>query len=222
MPLDRFSNIENAREDIIMTDKIILHTPLAISLFHGSSENKQRIGVRQYAHLISKICEASKADDPYADWYLLKSYNEMNKAKIFFKSIEQQCQAKLKTVRGVELNLVSNPTSVPLIFRTSFAFMAAYLLADLDYVTRQLMTLRKKGLYLDEPVTFDALTKQFRSFISVAMGWKETGITRKDIKEKSENFLKLENDLKNFGDLPDEVMNKEIKFEFLPNYKLKK
>ncbi len=177
-----------------MTDKIILHTPLAIALFNGSWKNINRTGVRQYAHLISDVVEASKADDPYADWYLLKSYNEMNKAKYSFKDLENQYQAKLKALRGIELNLISNPTAIPLIFRTSFAFMAAYLLADLDYVLRLLMTLRKKGICLDAPVTFDLLTKQFRSFIYAVTDWKQTGITRKDIKEKTDVFLTLEND----------------------------
>lgn len=203
-----------------MTDKIILHTPLAIALFHGSWKNINRVGVRQYAHFLSDVCEASKADDPYADWFLLQSFNEMNKIKFFLKDLENRCHAKLKTVRGVELSLISNPITIPLIFRTPFSFMAAYLLADLDYVIRQLMTLRKKGISLDEGITFDQLATQFRSCIHSAMKWKKTGITRKDIKEKTDHYLKLENDLKEFDRLPDEVLNKEIRFEFLPNFQV--
>lgn len=194
---------------------IVLHTRIAQSLFNGSWK-LGKMGLLQFARVVSALWDAARKDDPYAEWYLLKTYQALFDARKQIKAMEEVLATYFNTIRGVEVNTVisSNPINHPLTFATPFGFMGAYLLADVDYVLRQLLTLERIGIPVDsESTSIKQVIKHIQAAFSEPRHWRRTGITRQDIEENNE---KAKNVTEKFGKVPDSVLHKKIAFAFLP------
>jgi integrating conjugative element protein (TIGR03761 family) len=198
--------------------QLILHTKVAQVLFDGEWKSG-RMGLLQFAKLMTTLWKSSKHDDPYAEWYLLKTYESLQNARDKLKHYEITLQQQLNNLRGFEVELMTNPTPLkhPLRFVTPFAFMAAMLIEQLDYVNRQLFTLHRMGLLADENLMPAHLMREVQAVFRLPKEWKYTGITRKDILEGNQ---KAEQAKKLLGDVPLAILNKEIQFAFLPKSKM--
>lgn len=193
---------------------LVLHTQLAQKLFYGKLKNKQ-IGLMQFASMVRQLWIAVKGDDPYADLQLLRTYENLEKAKAQLKEHETAIQKQINNMRGFEIELMSNPTPLraPLLFGTPYAFMAAMLLEQVDHLERQLITLHHLGLLSLEKLSASHLFIAVQAIFTTPTQWKYTGITRKDILEKNQ---KAEEVKKILGEVPTAILNREIQFAFLP------
>jgi integrating conjugative element protein (TIGR03761 family) len=194
--------------------KLILHTELAKVVFNGTW-NQGRIGLIQFASVMRLMWRAAREDDPYAEWFLLKIYDAIEKAKKQIKHYESLLQQQMSQMRGFKIDLFKNPEPIQqsLRFATPFAFMGAMLLEHFDYVNRQLYTLQRVGLLAKNNLVPAHLLKEVQKVFVLSMGWKYTGVTRQDMLE---NNPKAKKAIELFGELPAGVLNKEIKFAFLP------
>jgi integrating conjugative element protein (TIGR03761 family) len=198
--------------------KIVLHTRIVQSLFNGSWK-RGRMGLLQFAKTISALWQAAKEDDPYAEWYLLKTYQALFDARNHLKSMEDVISNCLNTLRGVEVRPFEciTPITYPLNFSTPFGYMGAYLIADADFVLRQLLTLERVGIPLPEhEISFKSIVRYVQEAFAVPRDWARTGIKRKDIREQNDKFKMV---TEKFGILPESVMEKRISFAFLPKTK---
>src|SRR5262249_50929173 len=163
---------------------LTLHTKGAYSLFNGSWEY-HRMGLLQFARLMHKLCLAARQDDPYAEMFLLKTYDNILAMKQRIKSIETHCEQALKAIKGFEITVFSNPKvhKMPLNFRTSFAYLGANLLTDLDYTLRQAHTLKQVGILLPKDKLPTFLIPEMHRLFASSRKWHYSGITRKDIFE---------------------------------------
>lgn len=193
---------------------ITLHTNIAQSLFKGSWR-PGKMGLLQFSSAIIHIWNAARNDDPYADWYLLKTYQALCDARENLNVIEAQLTPYLNNLRGITIGSCSSvkPIQHPLQFSTPFGFMGAYLIADFDYVLRQHLMLERLGIPLKEDITIKRLVELVQKVFSVPRGWQQTGVTRKDVLEST---LKAVHAKEKLGEIPPAILNKEIKFAFLP------
>ncbi len=195
---------------------ICLQTRLAQSLFSGVWKDG-RMGLIQFYILTTSLWKAVKEDDPYAEWFLLKTYQALDEAKSEIKSIEMKLADKLNSVRGIVINesINANPVYKQLVFSNPFGYMGAYLIADIDFVFRQLVTMRKIGISNQEYESLvDKLNGVIQDVFLISKKWHATGVTREDIRVNSQKSQKAKSLM---GELPESVLNKKIKFEFLPN-----
>lgn len=207
--------VQAEKPNLLLTadNEFILHTNIAKSLFNGNWRHGT-MGLLQFATLMSELWKASKADDPYAEQYLLKTYDALEEAKSKLKEQEAILQQQLNNLRGFRVDLYHNtsPFSYQLQFATPFPFLAAMLIEHVDYVNRQLFTLNRFGLIPEKEVSPSELMREIQAVFNVPKSWKHTGVTRKDILEgnqKSKIAQKL------LGELSPTVLRKEIKFRFL-------
>jgi integrating conjugative element protein (TIGR03761 family) len=197
-----------------------LHTKTAINLVHGHWK-PGRLGLFQFVKVITQLWRAVKEDDVYAEWYLMQIYEAIEKTREEFKQYEEELKSKMGTMRGFQLDLFSNPDpfKIPLKFSIPFGFMAAYLVENVDYLTRQTFTLNRLGVLINKNTTSSALSGKVQKIFSIPMKWHYTGVTRKDIEEKNQKAQKAEQMLRD--KIPTKLfkalLNKEIKFRFLPN-----
>ena len=196
---------------------ISLHTRIAQSLFNGSWR-LGKMGLLQFSTVIVNLWNAAKNDDPYADWYLLKTYQSLFEARENLKLIETQLMPYLNNLRGITIGscISTQPVQHPLQFSTPFGFMGAYLIADFDHVLRQHLMLERIGIPLKENITIKSLVEFVQEAFSVPRRWRQTGVTRQDIRE---NSIKATHAKEILGEVPISVLNKEIKFSFLPKHK---
>lgn len=194
--------------------QLVLHTDIAEGFFKGSWQTKN-IGLRQFAVITKALWRAARNDDPYAEWHLMKIYDRMLAVQEALKNFEQLCQEKITQKRGLEVVVFSNPKPlhIPLHFSTPFGYMAAQVLADLDYAMRQAYTLKKLGVLLEGEQLPAKLMRKLASFFGQGREWKSTGVTRNDIATNSA-VAELAKQL--MGQVPDVILKRKLRLGLLP------
>lgn len=199
----------------INSHMIILHTSSALSLWQGDWKFG-KMGMVQFAMSTTNLIEAIKNDDPYAELYFLKTYNEMIKAQQSISGMEKMAQALLSEIRGVIVSLWSNEKAVhhPMRFSRFANYAARCLIADVDYVVRQMITLDNLGMiYNREKLSIIKIKEIVQQVFAIPLYWHKTGVTRKDVREKND---KAKAAAAVFDELPPAVLNEEIDFCFSP------
>lgn len=192
---------------------LVLHTRAVQSLCKGS-RRESVTGLLAFASWMQRLWQAVKQDDPYAEWYILKLYDQLNQIRDAIKAVEMHGQQQLSKLRGLEVQLFTHtdPLKVPLRFGSPFSYMAAYVLGDLDYALRQTFTLERLGIVLDPHHDARKFFPEFRKFFGLARQWKATAVTRQDIIDNTEKAKKAQLLM---GDVPLPILNKQIKLKFL-------
>jgi hypothetical protein len=121
----------------------------------------------------------------------------------------------MSSLRGFKIDMMTNqnPLNYSLQFSTPFSFMAATLVENVDFLNRQIFTLYRMGVIPKENLIQKDLIRQIQNVFSLPRKWRYTGVTRRDILEKNQK-AKLAEEL--LGEIPNAVLNQEIKFTFLP------
>jgi len=192
-----------------------LHTIRARALFNGSWKHG-KMGLLQFAKVMSILWKAARQDDPYAEWYLLKVYQALHEAREKLKGMEKQLEPLLNQIRGIEVStsLSAHPATYPLKFATPFAYMGAYLITEFDFVLRQVLTLEKIGIMApQQDMSIKSMVQLIQTVFALSREWKQTGVKRQDIIDKTPA---AEEARLRFGELPESVLNKKIDFAFLP------
>lgn len=198
--------------------EITLHTRIAQSMFRYSWQHG-KIGLLQFAKIMTTLWHAAKEGDPYAEWYLLRTYDALFNEREKIKQIEQKLTQSLADIRGIKISLPvsSHPVCYPLRFATPFGFMGAYFLADVDYVFRQILTMERIGIPVQgTESSIPGITSTIQGVFAVPRQWQRTGVTRQGIHENNEQYQQAKALL---GEIPNAVLKKEIDFSFFPRMK---
>jgi integrating conjugative element protein (TIGR03761 family) len=194
-------------------DKIILHTSFAKSLFIGSHKIG-KLGLIQFANVINTLCKAERNDDPYAALYLLKTYKAIHAAREKIKLIELECCKALDNLRGFEISIYhkKNPTKLPLKFSNKFSYAASPMLIDIDYVSRLTLTLNRIGMAVPNGADPVSLNNIIQEVFNLPNEWRDLNIQRQDILDDNE---KAQQARALWGEIPLQLLDKEIEFSFL-------
>lgn len=198
----------------------VLHTDAAQSLFLGRWNDKPwkngRLGLVQFAGLMTRIWKAYyRQDDPYAHLYIIKTYEAITATQEKFINYEKTLQHQLDNIRGFSFSLYRHPSPEKLAIRfaTRFGYWGAVLVENMDYVNRLLFTFNKRGLTPELDLTTKQLLREVNDVFNIPTHWRPNELTRKDF---FENNQKAQEAKKLFGNIPSEVLNKEITLKFLP------
>ncbi len=123
----------------------------------------------------------------------------------------------LEGMDGIEIDVACSltPIEVPLQFSNPYGYMAAYLIADYDALTRTVLTARHFGL-MDRNSSEEILKKTGRairrSFNDVGL-WKYTGVVRKDFDPINQNAERAKELM---GEIPDEIVSGALRAKIAP------
>jgi integrating conjugative element protein (TIGR03761 family) len=133
------------------------------------------------------------------------------------QQVENEYKKYLTSESGVELEPLvdEEPLSIPLHFHTPYGFMGAYLLADFDRFIRLMISIRHYALMSDKEIltVVHDLNRKVRRALSEPLQWKSTGVTREDIKLKTD---KAGLALAAMGRISEAVLSKKIAPPFSP------
>jgi integrating conjugative element protein (TIGR03761 family) len=190
---------------------------------HGTLTLKTRLaqryflGLLPFASQMNAIYQASRLDDPYADFYLMKIENALIKTQECLREQSQLYQQQLSNLAGLQMQLADTdrPLSVPIYFATPYAHFATRLLVELDALARCVISLNKLGLPLEKPLSelLRGLGKSFRSTLGKCNGWQHTGITRQDVVENTPLAIDAK---QRMGKLDPRIMNKSLRAKLAP------
>jgi hypothetical protein len=176
-----------------MQPELLLYTRLAQSLFKGSWRHG-KMGLLQFAHLMAILSKAAKENDAHASECILKTEQTLVETREKLKSIEQALTHQLTSQRGIQVNIASSdePLCFTLKFSTRFGFMGAYLLADADYILRQIRMAKRMGLLLPEEITVNTVVTYLRDVFAMPRHGNPKNIT---LQTQSENEKSVEQSL---------------------------
>lgn len=197
-----------------------IQTRQAQRLVYGrmASEGKHEIvGLLRFAAMLRPIWSASMADDPYADWWLVKIERELTQARDQLKHMENTVEQHLADAPAVNVVVAQSlsPARLELNFSNPYAFHGAYLLADYDALVRAVLTARHVGL-MDSRTSEKLLAeggRYLRAAYDTGKGYRYMGIKRADLVQGTAKARKA---VETLGELPQPVISGELRATYAP------
>ncbi|MGH8491049.1 MAG: AcaB family transcriptional regulator [Gammaproteobacteria bacterium] len=128
---------------------LTLQSRQAQQVFTGRKATPEKpyiLGLTRFSAILSQLQVCVDADDPYADWWLIKVEEALQQAAREVKVLlRQRVEQQLSSTPGMEVKIAESlhAIRVPLKFRNPFAYSAARILADVDTLVRAVLTPRK-------------------------------------------------------------------------------
>lgn len=215
---------------VTFTAKLEVHTRNAQRLVYGRKEDKQRnlhsiIGMYRFATNVGNICDASSANDPYADRCLLAIEQKYDLAT---EALTNEVEFLKDILDGYQNISISDPgSSKPVVaelsFRTPYAHLAAKLITNFDAVIGLALVARDTASIGAED--FSRINKRcgnkVRSTMHEVFNYRATGVTRDDFAAKNQSALraieKYEAVAKGYSILSPELLDGTKRPKFAPH-----
>lgn len=200
---------------------LIVQTRQAQQLILGRRFEKDAPGITgmmRFATLVRSIWGGARADDPFADWWLVRVHDAIEESERELLALKQHVALVLKRMPGITVNVAQSlePLVVPLTFSNPYAFRGAYLLAQYDEVVRGILTARHVALAdRDSAITLlgEAARHTRRAYLS-ALGYEFLGITRDDVRLMTARGIAAQSKM---GAVPKDVLDGRLKAPHAPN-----
>jgi len=188
---------------------LTLQTYQALRLVKGRAYTARKpaiIGLLPFANLLRPIWHGARADDPFADWWLLKVHDALESAWLVLDGAQQEVAAQLQTLEAIEVKLPASlkPVRVVLNFSNPYAFRGAHLISGYDGLVRAALSARHVGILSGEEaerVLREGGRPIRRAFLS-PLGYRSTGVTRQDLKAGTAKAQEAQNAM---GEVPHDV-----------------
>lgn len=137
-------------------DELVLHTKEAFQLFTGRATDPDNpkapaiISFKKVGAAYRQLWNLSSNNNPYADWALITlsaSRDEMHGHLTQSTQDLEASLARMAQTRGLKISVSksANPQSVPIRFKSPYAYQLIESLAEFDYVIRVIRTMVFKG-----------------------------------------------------------------------------
>ena len=165
------------------------------------------VGLVGFADRLRVIWNAARADDPYADWWLIKIDEALERARSRIKTeraaldecIEQRSALQIKVVTS------SKPYRVALNFANPYAYWGAHLIAEFDTTARTILTAKHVGLISGNLAeqSLHGCAGAIRSLFAVPLGYRVLRIDREAVKANGKTAKEAAEFM---GELPQAVL----------------
>ena len=205
------------------TTSMTLQTRQAQKIVVGRKRDKgiePIIGLLDFGRRMKLIWLSAEADDPYADWYLLKVEQALQKARELVQEKKQWLDDVLNDLEGFDIQVASSlqPIHVQIYFQNPYGYMGAYLVADYDALARSVFTARHIGL-IDRNIaenTLNAAGRAIRRTFVLSSQWKFTGVVREDLLQQNQAAQRA---MDTFGECPAEILSLAKRAKMAPPIK---
>ena len=106
------------------------------------------VGLLGFAERLRLVWQAARADDPYADWWLLKVERALAQSATELTVARSAIDALLAASEGLTVTVAASvkPARVKLLFANPYAYRGAQLLAAYDGFARRVLSAQHVGL----------------------------------------------------------------------------
>lgn len=166
---------------------LTLHTRNAQRLFLGRSKNVPNVA--KFNRLIQGMQDASKKDDPFADWILLRTYDAIVQTHRKLHSFEATVKKHLTPTEGITLKLACHhqPRLLSIHFCTTYTVALMYVLNNYDRLVRSQYALKSSIIKQDKILESNAqiANNLLQQILIEPTKWHKTGVTRLDITDNT-------------------------------------
>ncbi len=175
----------------------------------GSAGKPAIIGLIGFANLLRAIWHGARADDPYADWWLIKIHQALETADQALKASIEAVEARLQVSAAIRATPGASvkPVRTPLRFSNPYAYRGAHRLADYDRLARAVLTGQYIGVMTrDDSERVLALSgRQLRRAFLSPLGYRLTGVTRQDVLQGTAKQAQAKAVM---GEVPEEILTR--------------
>lgn len=173
----------------------------------GSAGKPAIVGLIGFAKRLRAIWHGARADDPYADWWLVRIEEALAYADATLESVSVDMQQALDAIDaiGVTPGASVRPMRTPLRFSNPYAYRAARLLAAYDRVVRTVLTAQHIGTLTrdDAQRVLYSIGREVRRALLSPVGYRPKGVTRTDATQRTATWLQAESEM---GEVPAEIL----------------
>jgi integrating conjugative element protein (TIGR03761 family) len=175
-----------------------------------TAERPAIIGLLGFATLLRPIWHGARADDAYADWWMLKVHEALEQARLRIEGASREVTTRLETLEAIDVAEPSSlkPARVTLYFSNPYAFRGARLVGLYDGLVRMTLSARHVGL-LTRDEAEQALHqggRQIRRAFLSPLGYRLTGVSRRDLDQGTAKALQARDAM---GEVPADVRRGE-------------
>ncbi|MDZ7753263.1 MAG: TIGR03761 family integrating conjugative element protein [Gammaproteobacteria bacterium] len=173
----------------------------------GTPDKPAIIGLIGFANLLRAIWHGVRAEDPYADWWLLKVHDALEAADQALAAASETVETGLNASAAIRATPAASvrPTHTPLRFSNPYAFRGAQLVAAYDRLVRAVLTARHIGIITadDGERTASLGGRALRRAFQSPLGYRPTGLTREEVLQGTARATEARAQL---GTLPEAVI----------------
>lgn len=175
---------------------------------NGSAEKPAIIGLVGFADRLRVIWQASRNDDPYADWWLIKVHEALERIRNLVKNEQVALDARLEQLTALEVTVAESmkPYRIALQFANPYAYRGAQMIAEYDKFVRTLLTAHHVGLLSGSSTEglLNTCARRIRGAFAVPQGYQFLGIDRESLKQGTANASRARQIM---GEVPEDVLS---------------
>ena len=184
----------------------------------GTADKPAIIGLIGFANRLRVIWQGARADDPYADWWLVKIHDALDVTDQALQASLDAVQARLTGIEAISAapGASVRPVRTPLRFSNPYAYRGAHLVAHYDRLVRGVLTAQHIGVMTrDDAVRVLAFGgRRLRCAFLSALGYRLMGITRADVSQRTARYSQAQTSM---GEVPADVVNGALRAPHAPD-----
>jgi integrating conjugative element protein (TIGR03761 family) len=165
------------------------------------------VGLVGFADRLRVIWNAARADDPYADWWLIKIDEALERARSRIKKEQSALDECIEQRSALQIKVVTTtkPYRVALNFANPYAYWGAHLIAEFDTAARTILTAKHVGLISGNLAeqSLHGCAGAIRSLFAVPLGYRVFRIDREAVKANGKTAKEA---AELMGELPQPVL----------------
>ena len=175
---------------------------------NATAEKPAIIGLVGFADRLRVIWQAARNDDAYADWWLVKVHDALERIRERIRVEQATLDAQFEQPSALEVTVAESikPYRIALQFANPYAYRGAQLIAEYDTFVRTLLTAQHVGL-LGNPAMqslLNANARKIRGTFALVQGYHFLGIDRAALKQGNANASRAQ---KTMGKVPEDILN---------------
>lgn len=144
------------------------------------------MGLLAFADQLRVIWNALRADDPWADWWLIKIDDAIDLVQHRLETTTTRIKGHLQAQPALEIDIATSerPYRVKLRFVNPYAYRGAQLVAEFDAAVRTILTARHVGLLSEEQSLglIDSCSTVLRSLFAMPQRYRVLRVDRTAVK----------------------------------------
>lgn len=175
---------------------------------NGNADKPAIIGLVGFADRLRVIWQAARNDDPYADWWLVKVHEALERVRDMVKNEQAALDTQLEQLTALEVAVAESmkPFRIALQFANPYAYRGAQLIAEYDRFVRTLLTAHHVGVLTGAAMEglLNACARKIRGAFAVPQGYHFLNIDRTALQQGTANASRARELM---GEVPADVLN---------------
>ena len=175
---------------------------------NASADKPAIIGLVGFADRLRVIWQAARSDDPYADWWLIKVHQALERIRNQVKTEQAALDIRLEQLTALEVAVAESmkPYRIALQFANPYAYRGAQMIAEYDTFVRTLLTAHHVGLLSGSSTQgmLNTCARKIRGTFAVPQGYHFLGVDRESLKQGTANASRARQIM---GEVPEDVLS---------------